>query len=139
MDAAADPAKQEADGVAADAQARVSKPSVPARCRGDCPHQSNPARLGALLCGRPLQPVFLVHSRLGGEEDSDPPGARAPASRVRLEAVEQRVVVWEPRPFLWLPGRPLTVAGQPPLPTGPITLAVNGAGARSAVNPHAAC
>src|SRR5712691_4291219 len=115
MDAAAYPANQEADGVAAHAQAAVSKSSVPANRRRDWPHQSHPAWMGAVLCGRPLQPVFLVHSRLGGEEDSDPPGARAPASRVRLEAVEQRVVVWEPRPFLWLPGRPLTVAGQPPL------------------------
>ena len=29
--------------------------------------------------------------------------------------------------------------GQPLLPNGPITLVVNDAGARSAVNPHAAC
>ncbi len=60
MDAAANPATQEADGVAADAQAGVSKPSVPARRRGDCSHQSDTARLGAILCGRPLQPVFLI-------------------------------------------------------------------------------
>ena len=94
------PAKQEADSVAAHAQAGVSRSSVPAYRRSDCPHQSYPARLGAALCGRPFKPVFLVHSRLGGEEDSDPSGARAPASRVRLAAVEQRMVVWEPRPFL---------------------------------------
>src|ERR1700674_4883245 len=120
MDAAAYPAKQEADGVAAHAQAGVSKSSVPARRSGDCPHQSHSARLGAVLCGRPLQPVFLLYSRLGGEEDSRPPGAGAPASRVRLEAVEQSVVVWDPRPLLRLPGRPLTVA---PCRTCPITLA----------------
>src|SRR6185295_14725061 len=123
MDAAAHAAAQEADGVAADAQARVSKPSVPARRRGDCPHQSDSARLGAVLCGRPLQPVFLVHSRLGGKEDSGPPGAHVPASRVRLEAVEQSVIVWDPRPLFWLPGGPLTPRGSCPRPNGPITLA----------------
>src|SRR4029450_12183098 len=123
MDAALYPARQEADGAAAHAQADISESSGQPRRRGDWSHQSNSAWVGAVLCGRPFKPVFLVHSRLGGEEDSDPPGARAPASRVRLAAVEQRVVVWEPRTFLWLPSRPLTVAGQLLLPNGPITLA----------------
>src|SRR5262245_62412016 len=123
METAAHAATQEADGVATDAQAGVPKSSVPTRRRGDCPHQSDPARLGAVLCGRPLQPVFFVHSRLGGKEDSGPPGAHVPASRVRLEAVEHRVVVWDPRPLFRLPGRPLTSRGSGPKPNGPITLA----------------
>jgi hypothetical protein len=46
MDAAADTASQEADGVAAHTQAGVPKSSVSARRRGDCVYQSDPARLG---------------------------------------------------------------------------------------------
>src|SRR4029434_6263642 len=93
MDAAADAARQEADGVAADAQAGLSKSSVSARGRGDCAYQSHPARLGAVLCVRSLESLLLVHPRLGGEEDSAPPGAGQPASRVRVEAVESGVAV----------------------------------------------
>ena len=96
------------------AQGDFPKPSVPARQRGDCADQSDPARLGEVLCGRPLEPVLLVHSRLGREEDSAPPGASAPASRLRLEAVEQGMAVWDARTLLRVPGRPLTVARQPP-------------------------
>src|SRR5712691_11251206 len=97
MDATADAATEEADGAVADPQAGLSKSSVPARGRGDCAHQSHPARLGAVLFGRSLESLLLVHPRLGGEEDSAPPGACAPASRLRVEAVEQSVVVWRPR------------------------------------------
>ena len=46
------------------------------------------ARLGQLLCARPLRPVFLVHSKLGRAEGSASPGEGATASRLRLEAVE---------------------------------------------------
>ena len=37
--------------------------------------QSDPARLGELLCGRPLESVLLLHPRLGGKEDPAPSGA----------------------------------------------------------------
>src|SRR5262245_3726113 len=94
MDAAADAASQEADGVAADAQAGV--PNLVSR-RGDCAYQSHPARLGAVLCGRSLESLLLVHPRLGRAADSGPLGACAPASRLRMEEVEQSVVVWRPR------------------------------------------
>ena len=83
---------------------QVFRRSVSARRRRDCLYQSDAARLGAILCGRPFQPVFLVHSRLGREEDSGPLGAYVPTSRVRLEAVEPRVAVWDPGPVLGLPG-----------------------------------
>src|SRR5262249_10553916 len=97
MDAPADAARQEADGVAADAQGGLSESSVPAHRRGDCAYQSHPAGLGAVLCIRPLESLLLVHPRLGGEEDSAPPGAREPASRFRVETVEPSVVVWRAR------------------------------------------
>ena len=96
-----------------------SKSSVPARRRGDCAYQSHPAGLGAVLCVRPLQPMLLVHPRLGREEGSAPPGAGTPASRLRVEAVEQSVVVWGPRtvqsstgsPTDWPRGRRLILNG----------------------------
>src|SRR5712691_8389302 len=97
MDAPADTASQEADGVAADAQAGLSESSVPANRRGDCAYQSHSARLGAVLCIRPLESMLLVHPRLGGEEDSAPPGAGKPTSRFRVETVEPRMVVWRAR------------------------------------------
>src|SRR2546428_7136180 len=93
MDAVADAARQEADGVAADAQASLSKSSVSARRRGDCAYQSHPARLGAVLCVRPLESLLLVHPRLGGEEDSVPPGPSQPATRFRVEAVAAGVAL----------------------------------------------
>src|SRR2546425_391586 len=84
MDAATDAARQEADGVAAQAQADISKSSVPAHRGADCANQSDAARLGAVLCSGSLEPLFLVHSRLGREENSAPAGARQPASRFRV-------------------------------------------------------
>jgi len=59
MDAPADTATQEADGIAADAQAGLSESSVPAYRRGDCAYQSYPARLSAVLC---IWPVGCVNS-----------------------------------------------------------------------------
>src|SRR5262249_13067511 len=94
MDAPADAARQEADGVAADAQAGLSKSSVPARRRGDCANQSHPAGLGAVLCVRPLESLLRLHRRLGSEDGAAPRGGGQPASRLRVEAVEQSVVVW---------------------------------------------
>src|SRR5687767_6904757 len=91
MDAAADAARQEADGVAADAQAGPSKSSVSAGRRGDCANQSHPARLGAVPCVRSLESLLLVHPRLGREEDSVPPGPSKPATRFRMEAVASGV------------------------------------------------
>src|SRR5262245_66027980 len=97
MDAAADAARQEADGVAADAQAGVPKLSVPVSRRGDGAYQSHPARLGAVLCGRALESLLIVHTRLGIEEGSGPLCSCAPASRLRMEDVEQSVVRWRSR------------------------------------------
>src|SRR5438045_7645002 len=83
MDAAAYAARQEADGVAAQAQAGLPKLSLSAREGVDRADQSHSARLGELLCGRPLQPVFLVYPKLGGEEDSVPLGQSPSAPRLR--------------------------------------------------------
>ena len=88
------PQGEEADGAAADAQAGIPTPSVPAGRRGDCQHQPDSARLGAVLCGRPFEPVLLVHSRLGGEEDSGPPGA----------ACQRRGFGWKRWSKAWLYG-----------------------------------
>src|SRR5712692_4926875 len=99
MDAASHPAGEKADGAVAHAQADFPQPSVPASQRGDCANQPNSAWLGAVLCGRPFEPVLLVHSNLGREEDSAPFGAGQPASRFRLEAVEHSMAVWHARTF----------------------------------------
>src|SRR5438309_2294536 len=110
MDAAADAARQEANGVAADAQAGLSTSSVSARRRGDCACQSHPARLGAILCVRSLESLLLVHPRLGGEEDSVPPGPSRPATRIRVEAVESGVAVRPAGTVRRVPGCVLTNA-----------------------------
>src|SRR5262245_35616382 len=105
MDATADAARQEADGVAADAQAGLSKSSVPARRRGDCANQSHPAGLGAVLCVRPLESLLRLHPRRGREEGSAPPGGGQAASPLRVEGVEESVVVWGPGALQIVPGR----------------------------------
>src|SRR5713101_857626 len=140
MDAASHPAGEKADGAVAHAQADFPQPSVPANQRGDCANQPDSAWLGAVLCRRPFEPVLLVHSRLGREEDSAPFGAGQPASRFRLEAVDQGMALWDARPLRGVPRCPLTVARPPPpTRTAPYPLPRSGAGARSAANPHAAC
>ena len=109
MDAASHPTGEKADGPSRDAQADFPTPSVPAHQRGDCENQPDSAGLGAVLCGRPFEPVLLVHPRLGRKEDSAPSGARAPASRFRLEAVQHRVAVRHARTLPWVPGCQLTI------------------------------
>ena len=56
-------------------------------------YQSDPARLGAVLCGRSFESLLLLHPRLGGKEDSVPLGSSKPAPRFRVEAVESGVAV----------------------------------------------
>src|SRR5215471_805571 len=140
MDAAIYAAEQEADGIAAQAQAGFPGLSLSARERGDRKDQSYSARLGELLCGRPLQPVFLVYPRLGREEDSVPLGQGQPTPGLRMEAVEQGMVVWHARALPGVSSRPPAILlGRRPVPIGPITLVVKRAGTRSAGNPHATC
>src|SRR4029077_9734017 len=97
MDAAAYATRQEADGIAAQAQAGFSELSLSAGEGVDRADQSHSARLGELLCGRPLQPVLLVYPRLGREEDSVPLGEGRKTPGLRMEAVEQGMVVWHAR------------------------------------------
>ena len=97
MDAAVYAERQEADGIAAQAQAGFPKLSFSAREGVDRGDQSHSARLGELLCRRPLQPVLLVYPRLGREEDSVPLGEGQTTPRLRVEAVEQGMVVWPAR------------------------------------------
>ena len=59
------------------------------------PTQALVARINPILRGwvnyfsiRALESVLLVHPKLGGKEDSAPPGASPIASGLRLEAVE---------------------------------------------------
>ena len=79
---------QEADGIAVQAQGSVPEASFAASGWVDRGDQSDPARLGKLLCDWTLEPVLFVYPRLGGEEGAAPPGAGLPTSRLRLEAVE---------------------------------------------------
>src|ERR1035437_3718771 len=97
MDAAVYAARQEADGITTQAQADFPKLSFSAREWVDRADQSHSARLGELLCGRPLPPVLLVYPRLGREEDSVPLGKSQTAPRFRMEEVAEGVVVWHAR------------------------------------------
>jgi hypothetical protein len=49
--------------------------------------------VGKILCRGPLEPVLLVHPKLGGEEDPAPLGESQPAPRLWMEAVEPGMAV----------------------------------------------
>src|SRR5262245_63347451 len=119
QDAASPPAGEKADGAVAHAQTDFPQPSVPADQRGDCENQPDAAGLGAVLCRRALEPMLLVHSRLGREEDSAPYGAGQSASRFWMEAVETDLAVRDARTLRGVPRGPLTVAGARFHPTAP--------------------
>src|SRR5215469_109431 len=140
MDAAVIAERQEADGLAWQAQGDFPGVSVPASGEGDREDQSDPARVGEVLRDRPLESVFLVYPKLGRGEDAAPSSPSVPASRLRLEAVEPGVVVWNVGTLLGVPCLPCTVAlGSCSSWIGPITLDGKCAGARIAGNPHATC
>src|SRR5215472_6011206 len=140
MDAAAIAERQETDGLAWQAQRDLPGLSFPAGGRVDQEDQSDSVRVGEILCHRPLESVFLIHPILGRKEDSAPSGQGVPASRFRLEAVEQGMAVRDARAlrgvprFLWA----VDLGSRSGL-IGLITLDVNCAGARSAGNPLATC
>jgi len=85
--------RQEADGLAGQAQRDFPILSISAGGRSDREDQSDPARLGEVLRDWPRQPMFLLYPKLGGDEDSASSGSGVPASRLRLEAVEQGMAV----------------------------------------------
>jgi hypothetical protein len=140
MDAAVIAERQEADRVARQAQTDFSGLSFPASGRRDREDQSDPARLGEILRDRSLEPVFLIYPLLGRNEDSAPSRQSVPASRLRLEAVGQGMVVRHAGTLLGVPRLLWTTAlGSRSGLIGHITLDVKCAGARSAGNPHATC
>lgn len=95
--------------------------------------------LGGILCGWPLQPMLLIHSRLGREEDSAPLGQGVSAPRFRLEAVEQGMAIRHPGTLCGVPRFVWVTLGSRPSMIRLISFAMNCAGARSAGNPHATC
>jgi hypothetical protein len=140
MDAAAIAEGQETDGLARQAQRDLRGLSFPAGWRGDRKDQSDSARVGEILCHRPLESVFLIHPILGRKEDQAPSGQGVPASRIRLEAVGQGMAVQNARTLLGVPGFLWAVdLGSRSGVIGPINLVVNCGGARSAGNPLATC
>ena len=140
MDAAVYAERQEADGLASQAQGDFPKLPIPSRQIIDRADQSDSAGLGKLLRDWTFKPVLRVHPRLGRKEDSAPFGPRRSAPGLRMEAVEQGMAVWDLGTLQWVPGLvSAVISGSRPILIGPITLATNCAGARSAVNPHAAC
>src|SRR5262244_2805791 len=140
MDAAAIAERQETDGLAWQAQRDLPGLSFPAGWRGDREDQSDSARVGEILCHRPLESVFLIHPILGRKEDPAPSGPSVPASRMRLEAVGQGMAVRKARTLLGVSGFLWTVdLGSRSGLIVLITLDVNCAGARSAGNPLATC
>jgi hypothetical protein len=113
----------------------LSKLSLSTRGGVDRADQPNLARLGEVLCRRPLESVLPVHPRLAREEDPVTPGKSSPAPRLRMEAVGVgNGCGGLPR----VPSRLSTVVlDSRPDPVGPITLAVKCAGTRGAGKPHA--
>src|SRR5690349_7859592 len=103
MDAAVIAEKQEADGIARQAQRDIQSVTISAGEGSDRKDQSDPARVGEILrCGS-LESVFLVHSPVGREEDSAPSGPSASARRLRVEAMEQGMAIWHVGPLLRVP------------------------------------
>src|SRR3954462_2093330 len=94
MDAAVTAQEQETDGLARQAQRHFPELPVSARQRGDRQDQSDPEGLGAILCRRELECLFFLPPRLGRKEDPASSGPSVPASRLRLEAVEQGMAIW---------------------------------------------
>src|SRR3954467_7926272 len=93
MDAAVVAPGQETDGLARQAQRHLPALPVSARQRGDRQDQSDPEGLGAILCHRALECLFFLPPRLGRKEDPASSGPSLPASRLRLEAVEQGMAI----------------------------------------------
>jgi hypothetical protein len=82
------PRPQDTHGALAQTQADLPTPSLGTAQRvnrGDQPHL---ARVGAVLCLRPLESVLFVRSPLGRTEGAAASGNRSEAPRLRLEAVE---------------------------------------------------
>src|SRR5262245_10988693 len=140
MDAAVIAERQETDGLAWQAQRDFPSLSFPAGRRRDRTDQPDPAWLGEVLRDRPLKSVFLLHPKLGRNEDSAPSGPSVPTSRLRLDAVEQGMDVRDTGTLLGVPRLVFTIdPGSRSSLIGFITLDVKCAGARSAGNPHATC
>src|SRR5262249_20567520 len=136
MDAAVIAERQEADGLARQAQRDLPGLSFPAGWRGDRKDQSDPARLGEVLCHRPLESVLLLHPKLGRDEDSAASGPGLSPPGLRLETMEQGMAVRHAGDLLGVPRIICTVAlGSRSSLIGPITLDVKCAGARSAGKP----
>src|SRR6516164_6528535 len=140
MDAAVIAERQEADGIAQPAQGDLPGFSFPAGGEGDREDQPDPAWLGEVLRDRPLQPVFLVHPKLGRDEDSASLGSGVPTSRLRLEAMEPGMAVPHVGTLFGVPRivRAVVLSKRSKW-IGLINLDAKCAGARSAGNPHATC
>src|SRR5215470_18983296 len=79
--------------------------------------------------------MFLVYSKLGREKDSAPLGTSLPASRLWMEAMDSRLVVWDARSLQTISSFPSDFRLESRFRlVGPITLDLNSAGARSAGN-----
>ena len=108
--------------------------------RGDREDKSDPARLGEILRHRPPDPVLLIHPRLSRKEDPAQSGQGVPASRFRLEAMEQGMAARYVWTLLGVSSRLRTVdPGSRAGLIGPTVVQAKCAGARSAGNPHATC
>ena len=79
---------QETDGAVGKTQGDLPTVCEPTRRQSDRTDQSDPARLGELLCSGTLGPMLFDDRRLGGEEDSAALDACPATQRIRLETVE---------------------------------------------------
>ena len=79
---------QEAHGAAGEGAGGLQTLPFPTGGSGDRTDQSDPARLGELLCGGTFQQVLWLHSRLGRKEGPAPHDAIPEPPRLRLDEVE---------------------------------------------------
>ena len=71
---------QEANGPATEAQGGLPSPSLSTSVASDCGDQSDPSRLGAILCHRQFEPLLQLCAVVGGKEgtSASDAGPRAP-------------------------------------------------------------
>ena len=116
--------------------ARRAKGPVSAGQWGGAAHQPYPARLGHLLCGGPIQSVFLVYPKLGGDQTAAALAAEPEASGLRVDSMALAAGLADGWGLPRLPRAPVSASSRF-CSVGLITSDAKSAGQRSAGNPHA--
>ena len=124
-------AAHEAHGVAANAPGHFLAAPVSAGQWGGAAHQPHPARLGHLLCGGPIQSVFLVYLLLGRSRAAAALAAEPEASGLRVDSMALAAGLADGRGLSRLSRAPVSASSRF-YSVGPITSDAKSAGKRSA-------